>query len=93
MAHKIITCQYIRNVIGLAANDQANVIIAEGIGALEYFAQFQAADIKTLFSSVRKPGGTTEVTNPAKANWNNLIPNPGYNIPALCERSMVLTAY
>ena len=34
MAHKIITCQYIRNVISLATDDQENAIIPEGIGEL-----------------------------------------------------------
>ena len=34
MAHAIITYQYLRNIIGLATDDQANVTIAKGIGAL-----------------------------------------------------------
>ena len=58
MAQAIITRQHLCNIIGLATDDQANAIIAEGIGALEDFAQFQPADIKTLCSSVRKLEGT-----------------------------------
>ena len=61
MSHAIITRQSLRSVISLATDGQANAIIAEGICALEDFAQFQPADIKTLCSSVRKPGGTIEV--------------------------------
>ena len=91
MDHTIITCQYIRNIISLTTNNQANAIIAEGIGALEYFAQFQAEDIKKLCSSVSKPGVTIKVNNPANVNRNSRIPNPGYEIPALCKTSMVLT--
>ena len=74
MAHAIITPQYLRNDIGLATDDQANAIIARGIGALEDFAQFQPADIKTLCSSVRKPGGAIELPDPANANRSHSKP-------------------
>ena len=93
MAHTIITRKYLRNVIGLATNDQANTIIAEGIFALEDFTQFQPADIKMLCYSVRKTGGTIEVPDVVSTNRNRRIPNLGHNIPALCETRMVLTAY
>ena len=56
MAQTIITRQHLCNVIGLATDDEANAIISKGTGALEYFAQFQPADINNLCSSVRKPG-------------------------------------
>ena len=79
--------------MGLATDDQVNAIIAEGIGALEDFAQFQPADIKTLCYSVRKPGETIEVPDLANANRNRCIPDPGYKIPTLCETRMVMTAY
>ena len=68
MAHVITTHQYSRNVIGLTTDDQSNVIIVEGIGALEDFVQFQPAVIKTLCSSLRKPGGTIEVPDRSNAN-------------------------
>ena len=93
MAHAIIMRQYLRNVIGLSTDDQANMIISKGIGTLEDFAQFQLADIKTLCSSIIKPRGTIEVPDPANANRNRCIPNLGHNIPDLCETSMVLTDY
>ena len=93
MAHTIITRQYLCNVIVLETYNQANAIIAEGIGALEDLAQFQSAYIKKLCSSVSKPWGKIEVPNSANLNKTSRIPNPGYNIPALCETSMVLTAY
>ena len=93
MDHIIIMRQYLRNVIGLATDDQANAIISEGIVSLEDFATFQPADIKTLCSSVRKPGGTIKVPNLANPNHNRRIPNPGHTIPALCNTIMVLTAY
>ena len=80
MSHRIITRQYLRNVISLSIDDQANAIIFKVIGALEDFTQFQPADIKRLCSSVRKPGGTIEVPDPANANRNRRIPNPGHNI-------------
>ena len=83
MDNAIITRQYLCNVIGLAPGDQANVIISEGISALEDFEQFQTADIKTLCSSLSKPGGTIEVPDPANVNRNRRIPNSGHNIPAL----------
>ena len=37
--------------------------------------------------------GKIEVPNPANARRNRRIPNPGHNIPALCETRMVLTVY
>ena len=93
MDHAIITRQYLCNVIGLAPGDQANAIISEGISALEDLEQFQTADIKTLCSSLSKPGGTIEVPNPANARWNRRIPIPGHNISALFKTRMLLTAY
>ena len=93
MAHTIITRQYLRNIIGLETDDQANAFIAELIGALEDFTQFQPSDIKNLCSSVRKPGWTIELPDPANANRNRRIQNPGHNIPDLCKTRMVLTAY
>ena len=77
----------------MATDDQSNAIIAKGIGALEDFTQFQPADIKTLCLSVRKLGGKIEVHDPANANQNRRIQNPGHNITALCETRTVLTAY
>ena len=93
MAHTIITSQHLLNVIGLATDDQENDIIPKRLGTWKEFLQFQPSDIKMLCSLVRKPGGIIEVPNSANLNKTSRIPNPGYNIPALCETSMVLTAY
>ena len=93
MAQTIITRQHLCNVIGLATDDEANAIISKGTGALEYFAQFQPADINNLCSSVRKPGVTIELPDPSNANRNRRIPKPGHNITALCETRIVLMAY
>ena len=86
---------YLRREIGLATDEQANAVMAEGINDIEAFALFSKDDIKTLCSSVRKPGGTipnpdaNAVANGAPAN----IPNPGLHIPAICEARLIDAAY
>ena len=61
---------YLRGTIGLGADAaglaRANAIIDEGLESMNDLAEFDQASMKTLCSSVRKPGGT--VTDPNDPN-------------------------
>ena len=85
---------FLRDVIGIpdvADNYHArrDAIRNEGLFSMEDLAEFDEQDIKILCSSVRKPGGTV----PDAADPNRMIPNPGYNIPAIAEKRLKLAAY
>ena len=86
MANIVVTRNYLQNVIGLTDAAQANAVIDEGITNLEDLADFEEDDIKTLCSSVRRPGGMILL-------GGNPVANPGHNIPAICETRLILAAY
>lgn len=87
--------KYLRDVIGIGDVDGPNpaarraAIQAEGLSVLDDFLEFDDASIKTLCSSVRKPSGL--VTDPNDPN--RLIVDPGFNIPAICEKRLKWAAY
>ena len=84
---------YLRTTIGLgmdaAGLGRANAIIDEGLETMTDLAEFDQDTMKTLCSSVRKPGGT--ITDPNDPN--RVISNPGMNIPSLCENRLCMAAY
>ena len=65
----------------------------QGLGVLADLLEFDKDAIEVLCSSVRKPGGT--IPNPDMANPGApaVIPNPGYAIPAICEKRLIAAAY
>ena len=69
------------------------VIQDEGLNLITDFTEFENEDIETLCSSVRKPGRTISNPNAAAAGAPATIPNPGYSIPAICEKRLVSAAY
>ena len=86
---------YLKREIGLSTDEQANAVMAEGISDLGSFALFSKDDIKTLCSSVRKPGGTIPDPNATVAvgATRPTISNPGFRIPAICESRLIDAAY
>lgn len=50
---------------------------------------FDKEGIKSLCSSVRKPGG--QILDPNNAD--QLIMDPGFNIPGICEKRLLLACY
>ena len=93
MAAQAAIRTYLKDVIGLG-NDQlgterANAIIAEGLDGFDALVDFNKDDIKSLCSTVRKPGGTIEDPN----DNTRQISNPGTSIPAISEGRLQLCAY
>ena len=84
---------YLRDVIGITDPvERRQAIQNEGLTTFSDFAEFDKEEIETLCASVRKPGGT--IPNPAAgAGAPATIPNPGHNIPAICEKRLVSAAY
>ena len=99
--HKIIMASqaamrtFLRDVIGITdapGPDPAARRVAiqeEGLLHLDDLVEFDKDGIKSLCSSVRKPGGQIPDPN----NVGQVIPNPGFNIPAICEKRLQLACY
>ena len=85
---------YLRDIIGIAdipgdANARRVAVQEEGLNTIDDLIEFDDEGIQTLCQSVRKPGGT--IVDPADATRR--IPNPGYSIPAICEKRLKAAAY
>ena len=80
---------YLRDAIGIGDPvARRQVIQDEG-----HFTKFDKEDIKTLCLSVGKPGETIPNRNAAAPRAPAMIPNPGFSIPAICEKWLVSAAY
>ena len=85
---------YLRDVIGITDPiERRRAIQNKGLLLITDFAEFEKDDIETLCSSVRKPGGTIDNPNAAAPGQPAVIPNPGHQIPAICEKRLVSAAY
>ena len=85
---------YLRDVIGVTdPRERREAIQSEGLETLNDFLEFDKDGIKTLCSSVRKPGGMIANPNAAVEGQPAQIPNPGFNIPAICEKRMIAATY
>ncbi len=84
---------YLKDVIGLGndqlGTDRANAIIGEGLDNFNALVDFNKDDIKSLCSTVRKPGGLMEDPN----DNTRQISNPGTSIPAIAESRLQICAY
>ena len=86
---------YLRDVIGIEDVQGPNpaarrmAIQAEGLSILDDFLEFDEGSIKILCSSVRKPGGLVIDPNDATRR----IVDPGFNIPAICEKRLKWAVY
>ena len=86
---------FLRDVIGInyvEGPDPAARRVAiqeEGLNVLSDLLEFDKEGIKSLCSSVRKPGGQIPDPN----NLGRLMANPGFNIPAICEKRLQLACY
>ena len=94
MATEAAMRTYLRDVIGISDPiERRQAIQEEGLNVIQDFVEFERDDIETLCASVRKPGGTIPNPNAAAANAPATIPNPGYSIPAICEKRLISAAY
>ena len=85
---------YLRDAIGIrdpVARCQA--IQDEGLNLITDFTKFDKEDIKTLCLSVREPARMIPNPNAAAPGAPATILNPGYSIPAICEKQLVSAAY
>ena len=93
MAATNVIRAYLKEVIGLGDDDQgtnrANAMIAEGLDSFESMMDFSKEDIKSLCSSIRKPGGLVVDPNDA----DRQVQNPGLSIPAIAESRLITCAY
>ena len=85
---------YLRDVIGITDPvERRQAVQDEGLAVLSDFVEFDKDGIETLCASVRKPGGTVPNPNANIAGAPATIPNPGYSIPAICEKRLVSASY
>jgi hypothetical protein len=93
MATEAAMRRYLKDAIGLGANalgtTRANAIMAEGLDSFDSLVDFDKDDIKSLCSTVRKPGGMIVDLNDRNRNINN----PRTSIPAIAEGRLQLCAY
>ena len=86
---------FLRDVIGISDVEGMDpaarrmAIQEEGLETLEDLLEFDKEGIKSLCASVRKPGGRIE----DPTNAGQLISNPRYNIPAICEKRLQLARF
>ena len=76
---------YLREVIGFSDGEEgtlkANAMITEGLDSFKSLVDFNKQDIKSLCSSIRKPGGLIEDPNDPERRIQNL----GVSIQAIAE--------
>ena len=86
---------FLRDVVGITdieVPDPAARRIAiqeEGFEVLDDLLEFNEKGIKSLWSSLRKPDGRIDDPD----NDGRRISNPGFNIPAICEKRLQLSCY
>ena len=85
---------YLRDVIGIGDPlERREAVRLEGLETIQDFAEFEKEDVETLCASIRKPGGTIPNPNAGNPGAPPTIPNPGYPIPAICEKRLISAAY
>ena len=95
MSTQASICTYLRDIVGVVDVPGTNPAVRcvaiqdEGLAIIDDLLEFNEEGIKTLCSSVRKPGGL--VTDPNDPNCQ--ITNPGFNIPVIREKRMRWAAY
>ena len=86
---------YLRDIIVVSDTPGPNpgarrvAIQDEGLSVLTDLLEFDEAGIKTLCASVRKPGGL--IVDPYDPNRQ--IADPGFHIPAICEKGLKWAVY
>ena len=86
---------YLKDVIGLQDEEGPDsgarrvAVQNEGLTIIDDFVDFDDDSIKTLCSSIRKPGGT--ILDPD--DNTKRITNPDHSIPAICEKRLKQAAY
>lgn len=95
MAQQAAMRTYLRDIVGVSDVTGQNpaarriAIQDEGLAVITDLLEFDNAGIKTLCASVRKPGGMIVDPN----DPNRQIVDPGFHIPAICEKRLKWAAY
>jgi len=76
------------DVTGVNAAGKREAIQSEGLNVIDDLVDFDDDEIKILCQSVRKPGGTVQDPN----DPTRTIPDPGFKVPAICEKRLKLAA-
>ena len=85
---------YLRDVIGIPdPRERREAVQGEGLGVLADFLEFDKDAIEIVCSSIRKPGGTIANPNANVQGAPAYVPNPGFSIPAICEKRLIAAAY
>ena len=92
MAAVEITRTYFRDVINVSA-ETAQTIIDQGLDDFDSLVEFTEADMKTLCTTIRRPGGI--ILNPRAniADQPPTIRDPGHLIFMVAEKRILMTAY
>ena len=86
---------FLRDVIGITDVEgpdpaaRRDAIQEEELNVLADLLEFDKDRIKSLCSSVKKPGSKVPDPN----NVGRLMSNPGFNILAICEKRLQLVCY
>ena len=92
MAAVTIMRTYFRVVINFSS-ETAWTIINDGIDDLDSLVEFTEADMKTLCTTIRRPGGM--IMNP-RTNIDDQLPtirDPGHLISMVAAKRLLVTAY
>ena len=85
---------YLRDVIGIPdPRERREAVQGEGLGVLADFLEFDKDAIEIVCSSIRKPGGTIANPNANVQGAPAFVPNPGFSIPAICEKRLIAASY
>lgn len=80
---------YLKEEMKFRTNEKANAVMAEGLDTFASFLDFTKDDIKTLCSSIRKPGGVIA----GRTRADNDVPNNGLHVPAIAETRLAWATY
>ena len=92
MAAVAIMRTYFRDIINVSA-ETAWTIIDQGLDDFDSFVEFTEADMKTLFTNIRRPGGM--IIN-LRVNIDDQPPTicePGHLISMVAEKRLLITSY
>ena len=80
---------YLKDQMKFRTNEKADAVMAEGLDTYASFLDFTKDDIKTLCSSIRKPGGVVA----GRGRGAPDVPNNGLHVPAIAETRLAWATY
>ena len=92
MAAVAIMITYFRDVINVSA-EMARTIINQGLDYFDSLVEFTEADMKTLCTTIRRPGRIIINLRENIADQPPTISDPGHLILMLADKHLLMTAY